>query len=400
MNILLLCDEYPPCEHGGIGAVTQNLARILSAKGNKVFIAGFYPYYRKALKSETDKQIIVSRYFYGSWLLLKLSRNKIFGRFFNISRSFKKYIKSIERLIIENSIDIIEIPDFNEAFRYSGPKMIEFPPFSIPVVVKLHGTYSMLHKAGGDSNWSDYVFKKEKCLLNSADCIISVSKYVGNKVKEVFGYEGDMRVIHNGLVLSEGTWNRRPANRQEVVFASTLSEKKGVFTLLRAWSIVLSEVPDARLSLYGKSDDTTIDKINGIIRNDLNDNVTLGGYVTREILSEIYSHASCAVFPSFAETFGMAPVEAMAAGCPVVFTKRASGPEIVNHKIDGLLVDPTDHQELAEAILYLLKNKSEAERIGSNGAETVRKRFDISVIGSEHITLYAELIGRKSHKKI
>ena len=80
MNILYLCDEYPPCQHGGIGSVTQSLARELVSKGHKVSVCGFYPYYRTAAAYEEDFGVQAYRYFYGNWLLLKLSRHKYFGR--------------------------------------------------------------------------------------------------------------------------------------------------------------------------------------------------------------------------------------------------------------------------------------------------------------------------------
>ena len=63
MNILYLCDEYPPCTHGGIGAVVQNLAHELVLKGHNIYVCGFYPYYRKASVFEDDFGVKVYRRF-------------------------------------------------------------------------------------------------------------------------------------------------------------------------------------------------------------------------------------------------------------------------------------------------------------------------------------------------
>jgi glycogen synthase len=80
MNILYLCDEYPPCQHGGIGTVTQSLARCLASKGHQVFVAGFYPYYRESKSKETDQGVKVYRIFYGSKTTLLFSKHRFFGK--------------------------------------------------------------------------------------------------------------------------------------------------------------------------------------------------------------------------------------------------------------------------------------------------------------------------------
>jgi glycogen synthase len=114
MNILLICDEYPPCKHGGIGTVTQNLAREFVALNHNVFVCGFYPYYRIGKEFESDMGVKVFRKFYGNYLKLKLSKHPLFGKIFKINKEFSLYLEFLEELIIKEQIDIIEIPDFNE----------------------------------------------------------------------------------------------------------------------------------------------------------------------------------------------------------------------------------------------------------------------------------------------
>ena len=143
MNILYLCDEYPPCQHGGIGSVTQTLARAIVEKGHNVLVAGFYPYYRIANQRENDQGVQVYRYYYGGKLKLLLSKHPVLGRFINIKKAFDQYVLELIYLVKEYKIDIIESPDFLEAFRYSGPQLIKFSNFGVPFIVKLHGSYSI-----------------------------------------------------------------------------------------------------------------------------------------------------------------------------------------------------------------------------------------------------------------
>ena len=87
----------------------------------------------------------------------------------------------------------------------------------------------------------------------------------------------------------------------------------------------------------------------------------------------------------------MAPLEAMELGCPTIFTRRASGPELIEDGVEGLLVDPDNIEEISNAIIFLLTNRKEAIEIGRKGAEKVRSHFDISKIADQHMELYKKI---------
>jgi glycosyltransferase involved in cell wall biosynthesis len=99
-----------------------------------------------------------------------------------------------------------------------------------------------------------------------------------------------------------------------------------------------------------------------------------------------------AVFPSRAEAFAMAPLEAMASGCPTIYSQRGSGPELLEHGCQGLLVDPDDPEEIAEAILRLQADPSFAQRLGDEGRAHVRERFSIEKLTAENIIYYERCI--------
>jgi glycosyltransferase involved in cell wall biosynthesis len=392
MNILYLCDEYPPCQHGGIGTVTQNLARALVEKGHKVVVAGFYPYYRKATECENDKGVKVHRFFYGSKYQLQFSKRKFSGWIINIKRPFNNYINCLKKIIQENQIDIIESPDFVEAFRYSGPRMIKFPDFGIPLVIKLHGSYSYFNHFENRHFVSLRLFKKEKLLLDNASGVIAISDFVRTETKSLFNYNKSVHLIYNGINsnLSETYNNIRTCNT--VVFAGSLEEKKGVFSLIKAWREIVSAIPSARLLIYGRGSNETIKTINDLIVTMPVNTIELHGFVLKEDLPGIFASASCAIFPSYAETFGMGPIEAMIVGCPTIFTKRTSGPEIINDGIDGLLIDPDNIHEIANSIKRILTNRNQAIEMGKNGIKKVKENFDIKLIAEKHIEYYNWLI--------
>ena len=391
MNILFLCDEYPPCNHGGIGTLTQVLARELVKQGNNVVVCGFYPYFRKALPFEIDLGVEVYRHFYGSKLLLQFSRRRFLGDFFNIDSEFKKYNDFLLRIIEEKKIDIIEIPDFNEAFRYSGPRFIEFSKFNIPVVIKLHGSYNFINSIVWGQLGKKSIYEKEKSLLNSATKLVAISNFTKEKIKEIYRYTKDIEIIYNGLTISDSVKNTDDS-KHTVIFAGKICEMKGVFSLILAWEKVLQEIPFAKLLIFGKAEKRDLKKLNLLINDKIKHSIELKGFVNKEKLTEIYSTAACAIFPSYAESFSMAPLESMQVGCPTIYTKRASGPELITNKVNGLIVDPDNIEEIADAIILMLKDRKSATEMGKRGSEAIKEKFNIAKIAEEHVSLYNSII--------
>lgn len=114
------------------------------------------------------------------------------------------------------------------------------------------------------------------------------------------------------------------------------------------------------------------------------------GPVPHEHVIEAFRTARLAVFPSYEEAFGLAAAEAMACGCPTVFTQRGSGPELIEHGRDGWLIDPRRPGDLSEAIVALLSDEERARQLGENGSAKVRAQFASERIIALNEAFFAE----------
>jgi glycosyltransferase involved in cell wall biosynthesis len=189
--------------------------------------------------------------------------------------------------------------------------------------------------------------------------------------------------------------NKRELNK--VIFTGTLMKIKGVFPLFEAWPEVVSKIPQATLHLFGKDsfNESGISVKALLLQNlmpQLLETVTFYGHVSRQQVFKELNTASVAVFPSITETFGLGPAEAMAQGCPTIFTKLASGPEIINNGVNGILVDPFNPKEIAEAIIRILADKNLAQKIGFEGRKSVENRFSNDVILQQNEKMYQKVI--------
>jgi glycosyltransferase involved in cell wall biosynthesis len=234
-------------------------------------------------------------------------------------------------------------------------------------------------------------------LIKNANAVLAVSEYVKRVFIDLFNYSNDVKIIHNGISITDLKIQNKKIDSNLVIFAGMLAEKKGVLSLIKAWEIVVAEIPSAKLLLYGKGGREILRQINKLISDKTRESIELKGYVSRAILAELYSTASCAIFPSYVETFGMAPLESMLEGCPTIFTKRSSGEELILNGENGLLIDPDNLNEIANAILFMLLNRPAAIEMGKKGAQTITERFNISRIAEDHVELYNTLLRKQTN---
>jgi glycosyltransferase involved in cell wall biosynthesis len=99
--------------------------------------------------------------------------------------------------------------------------------------------------------------------------------------------------------------------------------------------------------------------------------VTQVGYVSDDELKLLYKYAACFVYPSFYEGFGLPPLEAMAAGCPVIVSNAASLPEVCGDA--ALYCEPNNPSDIAEKIQRLMSDKSLRNELREKGFEHVKQ---------------------------
>lgn len=112
------------------------------------------------------------------------------------------------------------------------------------------------------------------------------------------------------------------------------------------------------------------------------------GLLRDDQLPLVYRAADLLLFPSFDEGFGFPVLEAMASGVPVVASNRGSLPEIVGDA--GILCDPNDHAVMAKAILYILENPAQRNRLVEEGRRRA-KTFTWQKTAERTLELYREL---------
>jgi len=174
-----------------------------------------------------------------------------------------------------------------------------------------------------------------------------------------------------------------------IVALGRLVPYKGHDVLLRA----MAGIGDAHLIIVGEG--PLREQLANLARDlKLTDRVTFAGRLPREEVRIVLHAANVFVMPSsgIAEAFGLAQVEAMAAGRPVVNTSLPTTvPKVARHGVEGLTVPPNDANALAVALQTLLDDHALAARLGASGQLRAANEFDHNVFVQRVENLYQKL---------
>lgn len=242
--------------------------------------------------------------------------------------------------------------------------------------------------------------------------VIAISDSVKEHLINDFGVEGErITVVHSGIdverfseLLTDDRRSRRSPTvqsgqatgdrRQEtgdplVGIIARLSEEKGHQYLIQAMKKVVLEFPKARLLIAGEGKMKV--KLAELVSS-LGLEQSISFLPTLKDTREVFSLIDIFVLPSTKEGLGLALMEAMAQEKAVIGSNVGGIKTLIQHGINGLLVEPADSTGLAEAILRLLKNSQERKLLGTNARLFISKNFSQGKMAEETERVYEECL--------
>lgn len=205
-----------------------------------------------------------------------------------------------------------------------------------------------------------------------AQRVITVSEAARRELVEHVGIDdGRIDVVHNGISGRFGPAHRDRHWLRErfgisgpaVLVVGTPEPRKNLPGAIAAFAEVIRTIPEARLIIAG-GDGWCLPGL-GEALAPLGAAAVATGRLSDDDLIRLYASGDCLLFPSFAEGFGLPPLEAMASGTPVVCSNRSSLPEVVGDA--ARLCDPSDHAAIAAAVVEVLTDAALAERMRGLG---------------------------------
>jgi len=377
VDILIYTHEFPP-QIGGAGAYSYELAKHLSQLGKKVIV--FTRLYNNAENLKFDKR--------QSFKIIRL-------RF--ISRWKINYV--INTLVLMCLL-VRYTPKNLLISEHGSQQVMSYAAFFIPkrYLVLAHGSEVLVNFY--KRNFAKKFFRR---FYEKAKRIISISQYTKNLLVGLGFPEEKITVIHPGintaLFMEEtneshvlGIKQRYGLTGRKVLLTlARLDPRKGQDMVIRALPLVKNFDRDIAYLICGEGKDRPrLEKI--VAACQVKDNVFFVGVLSED--QKILFFDACDIFiqPSrqagnWVEGFGITFLEAAIRRKPIIAGNHGGVPEAVLDGTTGLLVNPTNPQEIAGAIIKLLKDEAAAAKLGERARERCLQEFDWTMVAEKFIGL-------------
>ena len=312
----------------------------------------------------------------------------------------KQIARAVEQRARAGQLDVLEI---EEAFGLAG---IIAPDVSVPLVVRLHGPWFLNGPALGmpqDEKFRERDQMELPGLLGAA-VVTGVSQQVLRATREHYGIDlPNAEVIYNPVAPCppENRWSARECEADHILFVGRFDRHKGGDTVIDAFARIADKHPTARLSFAGPDRGC---------RDAAGKRWLLPEYVsaklpdprvrarftwldiqTHEQIAKLRQRAAVTVVASRYETFGIAAVEAMAAGSPLVSTDAGGLAEIVSDGRNALVARAGDADDLAGKVLALLEHRDRSADLAERAARDAA-RFHPDAIAAQSVALYRRTV--------
>lgn len=278
---------------------------------------------------------------------------------------------------------------------YMAQRILESQGINIPFITTLHGTDITL--LGRDPSFEPVI----TFAMDRSDALTAVSESLRRDTVQHFPLKKPIHVIPNFIKLDRYQGRQDPAFRERLapngekllVHVSNFRPVKRVEDVLRTFMIVRQHLP-TRLVLIG--DGPERQRLEVICRQErICDEVSFLGKMTKP--EDAVANCDLFLLPSETESFGLAALEAMACGVPVVSTDAGGTPEVNIHGVTGLVNAVGDVEAMAANAITILEDPATYQRF-REGALKEAAQYDVARVLPRYEALYIEVIERTAQE--
>jgi len=427
-NILYLPTRYFPAISGA-EFYFQRMAEILTSKYNyKIDIYTSNAIDFKALRDPKGKVLKPDNKLFHKVNSLKikrfpinynLSENEIYQRLKNIE-SFNslnlsrecvtKFIKNgpyLEDLIKffitsnEENYDLIHttfFPYFNLVICLLFGKILEVPTICTPFFHFSNPRYS-------DSVLNKILSKFDRiiaCTYIEKKILVDKFKIQNEKIDVIpMGvddkiFRSNRKMQTNHYKFKEHFFHEKEKKFRLILYCGNKNYEKGAISILKSIPLILEKIKNVYFVFIGPSSKAYNRELSKILKfkrariiNFTPDNLT--GYYDKKKIAA-FKEADLYLMPSRTDAFGIAFLEAWAAGIPVIGARIGATPEVIRENIDGLLVEFDNPLDIAQKVIKLIKNKRLKKKLGLAGQHKVSQSYTWDIIAKKTHNTYQNLL--------
>jgi glycosyltransferase involved in cell wall biosynthesis len=397
MKIALVCPaSFPATQFGGIVFLAIDLAREISEMGHDVtiyttdldFSNGANKFNKQLPRIEKFEKFTINRTHV--WFSFKL---------FFINTSMSKEIKNDKPDIIHT----IGLRSYQSVIAWRVSKKLK-----IPLIVSDQGgltTHPFLNESG---LFLKTLYKIQnffiKKIIKDCTAISAANEYEKNIFLEL-NKQSKIKIIRNGvnlktLVSTVDFKTKYKISNKFILFVGRFSKSKGIETLIQAFNIIQKNNKFSNIHLVIMGVDFGYEQsMEELIKiNNLSEKIIVIKNPPRDDVISAYGESKFLILPSQWELSPLVPLESFAFKKPVISTKSHGIPFTVQDNKNGILVEPNNSNQLADAITKLLLDEQLRIKLGLSGYDFVHEECNSISMAKNSLKLYEELL-KINHNK-
>lgn len=371
MKVGIVCYPVP----GGSGAVASELGLALARRGHEVHFISYALPFRLAAYTENFffHEVEVTEYPLFKYPPYTLT---LASKMIEVSHQWKLNVLHVHYAIPHASCAFLA----KQVLKQNSPV----------VITTLHGTDITL--VGANKSFFDVT----KFSIESSDGVTAVSDFLKRKTISEFDIKKDIRVIPN-FVDTNRFSDRKPACQREhfapggekiLIHLSNFRPVKRIPDVIEVFRLVRQQIP-TKLILIGEGPETG-QALSLTHKYRLHSDVIFLGQ--QEYVENLLCVADLFLLPSTTESFGLAALEALSCGVPVLATRIGGLPELVIDNQNGYLFDVGDTPKMAQVALELLNDSNRLYRLKEGARQTAVEHFDSSRMVPRYESFYQEIL--------
>ena len=394
MHVLVTAHSIAPSS-GGLRVGVLGICKGLIGRGHSVTLIATSADVKGAFSVPLGVPTLVDGvtvYFYSSQL-------SVFGNVFSLSlaRALKLQVQQADLVLIHSLYQFMSTVAAYYSRRYK-----------VPYVLRPHGTLDsfLVFRRRWLLKWAYFRLFEERNFRNAAAIQYSsqmeaemTARFIKSKVNGIIISEGIDQADFHTLPLRGMFRNRFPemADKLLILFFGRFHQKKGLELLIESFALIAHRYPNAHLVLAGSGDQEYMNRIAGMLNKfGLSHRSTITGQLDEGDKRAVLVDADLFVLPSHGENFGIAVVEAMACGLPVLISDRVGiWPEVAAYEAG--MVTISDPNRIADAMETLFNDVVLRFKLGQNGKILVEERFNIDRMAERMETEYQALVMQGRH---
>ena len=393
VKILIVSWEYPPVVVGGLGRHVHQLSTALAAAGHDVVVLSRRP-------SDTDPSTHPSSDEISEGVRVIAAAQD--PHEFDFGTDMAAWTLAMGHAMVRAGLSLRTLdgqhewrPDVVHAHDWlvAHPAIALAEFADVPLVCTMHATEAGRHSGWVSGRLSRQVHAVESWLAHESDSLITCSASMRDEITELFGPGlSEITVIRNGIDADRWPFAAHRPHRSDdepprLVFVGRLEYEKGVHDAIAALPRIRQAYPGTTLTIAG--DGTQQDWLVERARKHRVVRATrfAGRLDHAELLTLLHS-ADVAVLPSHYEPFGLAALEAAAAGTPLVTSNVGGLGEAVIDGETGMSCPPRDVAALTAAVCAVLDDPAAARRRARAARERLTADFDWDMVAEETTQVY------------